>query len=127
MKHIFCAVIILLSVIMLHAKEHPFEEAVAKLKGAQVQYDASEESFLKAVESITNPEKKKAILKAFSERKIAWKKISELETELKIAASLAPDTSTSSSLTPYRTETHHLGWMTSQLDEETNWILKNWK
>lgn len=127
MKHLFYTALTLLFVVMLHAAEHPFDEATAKRNKAQAQYDNAEKSFLKAVESITNPEKKKATLKAFEERKLAWKKIAELETELKIAASPAPDTFTSSSLTPYWTEVHYLGVMRSQLDEKAHWIVENWK
>ena len=109
------------------AAEHPAEAAEAALTKAKAEFAAAEKRFQASAAHIADGTKRELTLKAFKARKELWMKLSDADADLKIAISLPPDTSTSTSLIPYWTEVHYLKLHTAQLKTDADWIDKNWK
>ncbi|MGA0899102.1 MAG: hypothetical protein ACO3SO_01715 [Luteolibacter sp.] len=111
---------------MAYANEHPAEEAEAKLEAAEKNFTTAKKRLDVAILAISHAPKKKEAADALQKLEKGWDQVIENLVSIRIAASPAPDTSTSSSLIPYYTTAEILDMKTKAYTDLAEWIETNW-
>ncbi len=127
MKITLRAMLVAVILPMSYANEHPADIAGAELAQAEKKFALAKKRLDSAVAAIAHEPKKKEAVEAIKKTEESWEKLIENLTMLRIAASPAPDTSTSSSLIPYYTATEILDLKTKMYSDLADWIELNWK
>jgi len=127
MKYSALLLILTLSTAHCHAYDHPAEAAEAKLEQAKKDFSVAKARLDAAVSAISHPPKKKDALASLEKMEKDWAELGTSMSLFRIAASPALETSTSSSLIPFYTETEILSHRTKLYLDLSEWIEVNWK